>query len=123
MEALAFSVPIVPVVFPLGDGVAPGGGGGTLVDGGAGIFAERTRDWLREITELLLTGGYFRARIPSLPAFDKIIGGLAWSITASYVDVDLDLFYDDNIRMGQKIRRGQGGASSGPVSQTLDPEP
>lgn len=67
-----------------------------------------SRDWLGEITELLLTGGYFRARIPSLDPFDKIIGGLAWSITASNVDVDVDLFYDDGIKTGQKLKLGEG---------------
>ena len=29
------------------------------------------RDWLFEITELLLTGGYFRARLASVAPFDK----------------------------------------------------
>jgi hypothetical protein len=29
------------------------------------------RDWLAEVQELLLTGGYFRARISALAPFDK----------------------------------------------------
>ena len=33
--------------------------------------AEATRDWLAEVQELLLTGGYFRARIANLAPFDK----------------------------------------------------
>ena len=44
---------------------------------------------------------------PLLPPFDKIVGGLAWSITASNVDVDVDLFYDDDIKMGQKLKLGE----------------
>ena len=32
---------------------------------------EAARDWLAELQELLLTGGYFRARIASLAPFDK----------------------------------------------------
>lgn len=42
---------------------------------------------LQRVVELLLAGGYFRARIPSLAPFDKLIGGLAWSITACNVEV------------------------------------
>ena len=38
---------------------------------------------LKEIYEILLLAGYFRIRIGSLKAFDKIIGGLAWCITCS----------------------------------------
>ena len=72
-----------------------------------GADPEKQRDWPGEIAELLLNGGYFRARIPSLPPFDKIVGGLAWSITASNVDVDVDLFYDDDIKMGQKLKLGE----------------
>ena len=36
-----------------------------------------------EIVELLLSAGYFRARISGLSPFDKVVGGLAWAITAS----------------------------------------
>ena len=32
---------------------------------------EAVRDWLAELQELLLTGGYFRARIAALAPFDK----------------------------------------------------
>ena len=32
---------------------------------------EAARDWLAELQELLLTGGYFRARIAALAPFDK----------------------------------------------------
>ena len=46
----------------------------------------------QQILELLLTGGYFRARINGLSPFDKILGGLAWAISASNVDVDIDVF-------------------------------
>ena len=73
-----------------------------------GAEPEKQRDWPGEIAELLLNGGYFRARIPGPSlAFDKIVGGLAWSITASNVDVDVDLFYDDDIKMGQKLKLGE----------------
>ncbi|KYQ90201.1 hypothetical protein DLAC_08800 [Tieghemostelium lacteum] len=57
----------------------------------------------QEIIELLVTGGYFRARISGLSPFDKVVGGMAWSITASNVDVDVDLFFQENANIKQKI--------------------
>lgn len=36
-----------------------------------------------QITDMLLVAGYFRARIPNLDPFDKILGGLAWLITTA----------------------------------------
>jgi len=60
-----------------------------------------------EICQMLLAAGYFRARIPSLPAFDKMLGGLAWCITASNVDVEVDLLFDEEMTLGQKIRLGE----------------
>jgi len=53
---------------------------------------------------MFLNGGYFRARIASITPFDKIIGGLAWSITASNADVSFDLFFDEDANLGQKIQ-------------------
>ena len=38
---------------------------------------------LNEIYEILLLAGYFRIRIASLKAFDKVTGGIAWCITSS----------------------------------------
>ncbi|KAN0032411.1 hypothetical protein ACTFIV_006305 [Dictyostelium citrinum] len=57
----------------------------------------------QEIIELLVTGGYFRARISGLSPFDKVVGGMAWSITASNVDVDADLFFQENSNIKQKV--------------------
>ncbi|EFA78673.1 hypothetical protein PPL_08132 [Heterostelium album PN500] len=57
----------------------------------------------QEIIELLVTGGYFRARIQGLSPFDKVVGGMAWSITASNMDVDGDLFFQENSNIRQKI--------------------
>ena len=59
---------------------------------------------LKECTDLLLAGGYFRARIPTLSPFDKVVGGLAWSITASGVDVDVDVIFSENASIGARIR-------------------
>jgi hypothetical protein len=42
-----------------------------------------------EICEMLVAAGYFRARISTLPPFDKMLGGLAWCITARFVHFSL----------------------------------
>ncbi len=58
----------------------------------------------RDICEYLLSAGYFRVRNRSLSPFDKIVGGLCWSILASGEEVDVDLFYSENLTIGQQIR-------------------
>jgi len=60
----------------------------------------------QQILELLLTGGYFRARINGISPFDKILGGLAWAISASNVDVDVDVF-QETAALGQKLKVGE----------------
>jgi hypothetical protein len=37
-----------------------------------------------------------------LSAFDKVLGGLAWAIAGSAVDIDVDVFFDDNATLGVK---------------------
>lgn len=56
-----------------------------------------------EIVDMLLAAGYFRARISALSQFDKIIGGLTWCITASNIDVDIDLFFEEEAQIKQKM--------------------
>jgi len=58
---------------------------------------------LEELLGVLLSAGYFRARIPSLPAFDKVVGGFVWCISSSGAAVDVDLFYDEELVLGQKM--------------------
>lgn len=48
---------------------------------------------LNEIYEILLLAGYFRIRISSLKAFDKVIGGIAWCITSSNFEIEVE--YND----------------------------
>ncbi|XP_024520967.1 coiled-coil domain-containing protein 93 isoform X1 [Selaginella moellendorffii] len=63
---------------------------------------------MERIEDLLVAGGYFRARISSLSPFDKLTGGLAWCIAASNVDVDYDhLDYSDDLILGEKIKIGE----------------
>lgn len=58
---------------------------------------------LSEILELLLAAGYFRARIKGLSPFDKVVGGMTWCITTCNFDVDVDLLFQENSTIGQKI--------------------
>lgn len=50
--------------------------------------------------QMLLAAGYFRARIPKLHPFDKMLGGLAWCIISSNVEVDVDLHFDEDMTLG-----------------------
>lgn len=58
---------------------------------------------LQETIELLLAAGYFRARIKGLSPFDKVVGGMTWCITTCNFDVDVDLLFQENSTIGQKI--------------------
>ena len=60
---------------------------------------------LNEIYEILLLAGYFRIRIASLKAFDKVTGGIAWCITSSNFQIQIE--YNDQMQIGQKIRVSQ----------------
>lgn len=83
---------------------------------------------LDETVELLLAAGYFRARIKGLSPFDKarkehgtalaattpllahthpppsqVVGGMTWCITSANEDVDVDLLFQENSTIGQKM--------------------
>ncbi|XP_067843378.1 coiled-coil domain-containing protein 93 isoform X1 [Heptranchias perlo] len=58
---------------------------------------------LTEILELLVAAGYFRARIKGLSPFDKVVGGMTWCITTCNFDIDVDLLFQENSTIGQKI--------------------
>ena len=57
---------------------------------------------LKEIFDILLSAGYFRCRIPGITIFDKILGGMAWCITCSNFDIDID--FSEDMNLGQKIK-------------------
>eukprot|EP00466_Bigelowiella_natans_P014751 jgi/Bigna1/85400/estExt_fgenesh1_pg.C_30435 len=59
---------------------------------------------LKRICDMLLAGGYFRARVPILSPFDKVVGGLVWGITASNVDLDVDIIFQENSTIGERVR-------------------
>jgi len=56
-----------------------------------------------QIVDMLLAAGYFRVRISSLSPFDKVVGGLCWSISNSNVDVEVDINYQEDANIGQKM--------------------
>ncbi|KAM6177795.1 coiled-coil domain-containing protein 93 [Rhynchocyon petersi] len=58
---------------------------------------------LMEILELLVAAGYFRARIKGLSPFDKVVGGMTWCIVTCNFDIDVDLLFQENSTIGQKI--------------------
>ncbi|XP_053374739.1 coiled-coil domain-containing protein 93-like [Mercenaria mercenaria] len=58
---------------------------------------------LSQTIELLLAAGYFRARIKGLSPFDKVVGGMTWCITTCNVDIDVDLLFQENSTIGQKM--------------------
>jgi len=59
---------------------------------------------LKRICDMLLAAGYFRARVPILSPFDKVVGGLVWGITASNVDLDVDIIFQENSTIGERVR-------------------
>lgn len=57
----------------------------------------------QELIDLLLVGGYFRARIAGLSRFDKVVGGMAWCITSSMEDLDVDLLFEEDLNLKQRM--------------------
>ncbi|XP_012281723.1 coiled-coil domain-containing protein 93 isoform X2 [Orussus abietinus] len=57
----------------------------------------------QEIIDLLVAAGYFRARIKGLSNFDKVVGGMTWCIESCSFDVHVDLLFQENLTIGQKI--------------------
>jgi hypothetical protein len=68
---------------------------------------EESKEKYQSILDLLLAGGYFRARITGLSPFDKVIGGMAWAITSAAGDLDIDIFFQEDAQIGQKIKLGE----------------
>lgn len=84
----------------------------------AGIRAKES------INRLLLSAGYFRIRLPDLDDFDRIAGGLTWCLKASFVSVDVDIFYKEKPTMGEKVKISESickGLESAKCPITLKP--
>ena len=59
-------------------------------------FAKLRRNSLRQLTDA-------HARAQGLSPFDKVIGGMAWAITNAAGDLDIDIFFQENAQIGQKM--------------------
>jgi len=55
----------------------------------------------QKIVDLLIVAGYFRARINTLQPFDKILGGITWTLTGSFYDIDID--FKDEMNLTEKM--------------------
>ena len=64
---------------------------------------ESQQKLLETIQELLLSAGYYRAIIHGLSPFDRVVGGLCWCIISSGEIVDVDILFQENSRVGEKI--------------------
>ena len=56
-----------------------------------------------EIKVLLVTAGYNRASVSTLSEFDVVIGGLCWCIMSAGGNVDVDILFQENVTIGQRI--------------------
>jgi len=65
---------------------------------------ESNKEYYQRIIDMLVAGGYFRARIDGLDPFDKVVGGLVWGITASGVALEVEVFFEENATLGQRVR-------------------
>jgi hypothetical protein len=45
------------------------------------------------ISDLLVSAGYFRARL-NISMFDKVLGGICWCVSGCNIDTDIE-FQDD----------------------------
>ena len=68
----------------------------------ADMQEEAAQELLQKICDILIAAGYFRARLSTLDPFDKILGGICWSIAGSNFDIDIE--FADDLNMGQKIK-------------------
>ncbi|BFU24155.1 hypothetical protein EHI8A_012620 [Entamoeba histolytica HM-1:IMSS-B] len=68
----------------------------------------------KKISDLLLSSGYYRVRLTNLLPFDKILGGLAWGISATCYPLEIDLWlaYSEYATMGLKLQVAEGVCSA-----------
>ena len=58
---------------------------------------------MQQISDMLIAAGYFRARVSGFSAFDVVVGGMSWAITASGVPVEVDVNFKENANIGEKM--------------------
>ena len=62
--------------------------------------------------ETLYAAGYHRAQITALSLFDRVIGGLCWSISNAGISVDVDILFQENMKTGQKVSLSEAVVSA-----------
>lgn len=62
---------------------------------------------LKAIVDMLVTAGYFRARILGLSPFDKIAGGMIWAISGSHHSVETNILFEENASIKQRIKTAE----------------
>jgi hypothetical protein len=65
----------------------------------------QTQDISEQIYAMLLAAGYFRARLTNIKPFDKILGGMAWCISAANTEVNIE--FNEEMTMGMKIKSAE----------------
>lgn len=68
----------------------------------ADMQQEAQQEMLQKICDILIAGGYFRARLSTIEPFDKILGGMCWAVAGSNFDIDIE--WADDLNMGAKIK-------------------
>ena len=63
---------------------------------------QQQQEQLQAINDILVAAGYFRARLATIDPFDKLLGGMCWSIAGSNFDIDIE--FADDLNMGAKIK-------------------
>lgn len=56
-----------------------------------------------DVINIIINAGYYRARINTLSEFDKVVGGICWLIMSSGEILDVDILFQENSTIGQKI--------------------
>ena len=66
----------------------------------------------KAIIEHLYSAGYYRSKITSISLFDRVIGGLCWSISNAGISVDVDILFQENMKTGSKVSLSEAVVSA-----------
>ena len=66
----------------------------------------------KEIIEFLHAAGYYRSKMTAISLFDRVIGGLCWSISNAGISVDVDILFQENMKTGAKVSLSEAVVSA-----------
>ena len=66
----------------------------------------------KAIVQQLYESGYYRSKITALSLFDRVIGGLCWSISNAGISVDVDILFQENMKTGAKVSLSEAVVSA-----------